>query len=82
MIELVGFAAGIFIAIASLPQIIKSWKAKSTSDLSYGLIILNCIGQILYIIYGIMLNSYALTIMSSLTLTTTFSLLILKYKYK
>jgi uncharacterized protein with PQ loop repeat len=33
-IELIGYLAGIIIAISLTPQVIKSWRTKSTKDIS------------------------------------------------
>ena len=82
MVELIGFLAGIFVASSSLPQIIKSWKTKSTKDLSIGLMLLNFIGQILWITYGFLINSLSLSVMSIITFIFVTSLLFLKIKYK
>jgi len=82
MIELVGFLAGIFVAASSIPQILKSWKTKSTHDLSFGLMSLNLTGQALWMTYGFLLKSYSLVVMSAITLFFVLSLLILKIKYK
>jgi MtN3 and saliva related transmembrane protein len=80
-IELLGYAAGIFVAISFMPQVIKSWKTKSTKDIAISLTILNLTGQILWTLYGIGINSISLIVMSSITLLMTFSLLVLKIKY-
>jgi len=34
-IEIIGFLAGLLVAISSLPQLIKSWKTKSTRILLF-----------------------------------------------
>jgi MtN3 and saliva related transmembrane protein len=82
MIEIIGFLAGILVASSSIPQILKSWRTKSTKDLSLGLMSLNLSGQILWIVYGVIISSLALVIMSSITLVFALSLLILKLKYR
>ncbi|MEI6728723.1 MAG: SemiSWEET family transporter [bacterium] len=81
MTEIVGFLAGVFVATSSLPQIIKSWKTKSTKDLSFGLMGLNLIGQILWTVYGVLVGSPALIVMSSVTIVFVVSLLFLKFRY-
>lgn len=79
--ELIGFAAGALVTISYLPQVIKSWKTKSTRDVSLFLGLINSIGQILWIVYGAVIHSSSLTAMSSLTLSLTLSLLFLKVKH-
>ena len=80
-IEFIGFAAGLLVAISSLPQFIKSWKTKSTKDIALLWLLINIVGQILWISYGIFKNSISLTTMSSITLIMVGSVLVLKLKY-
>ncbi|MFA4937192.1 MAG: SemiSWEET family transporter [Patescibacteria group bacterium] len=80
-IEYIGFIAGLFVAISLLPQVIKSWKTKSTRDLAMLWNVINLIGQILWIVYGYGINSYPLIAMSAITLVMLLSLIILKLKY-
>lgn len=81
MTEIIGFLAGIFVATSSLPQIIKSCKTKSTKDISFGLMGLNLVGQILWTAYGVLLASPALIVMSGITILFVSSLLFLKFRY-
>ena len=81
MNEITGFIAGIFVAVSVLPQVIKSWRTRSTKDIAISWSIINLIGQVLWIIYGITIASYALVIMSSITLVMNGSMIVLKLKY-
>lgn len=79
--EIVGFIAGVFVAVALLPQVIKSWKTKSTQDISLGWSAMSLVGQIMWIIYGLLIGSYSLVIMSGITLVMAISVLYLKLRY-
>jgi len=79
--EIAGFIAGILVAAALVPQVIKSWKTKSTNDISLGWNITSLAGQIMWIVYGFMITSYSLVIMSSITLSMAVLLFYLKLKY-
>ncbi len=80
-LEILGFIAGSLVAASFLPQVMKSWKSKSTDDIAISLSILNLSGQILWTIYGIRIGSISLIVMSLITQLLTSSLLILKIKY-
>jgi MtN3 and saliva related transmembrane protein len=80
-VEILGFIAGTLVAVSLLPQVIKSWKTKSTSDISLGWSVTNLAGQIMWAVYGAFIGSYALVIMSSLTLVMALSVLYLKLRY-
>ena len=79
--EIIGFIAGIFVACSLIPQTIKSWKTKSTNDISISWMLINLTGQTLWIIYGLMIHSFSLIVMSSITLVLAISLLVLKIKH-
>lgn len=50
--DIVGHTAGLLVAIALLPQVIKTWRTKSTKDISLLWTIVLIIGLILWVIYG------------------------------
>ena len=79
--ELIGFIAGIFVAVSVLPQVIKSWRTKSTKDVAILWSILNGIGQILWLIYGVVAHSSSLVVMASVTLFFNLSMVYLKLRY-
>ncbi|MEW6087933.1 MAG: SemiSWEET transporter [bacterium] len=79
-IDILGGFAGFLTTIAFLPQVIKVIKTKSTHDLSLVMFIMFCIGVILWLIFGIYLQSMPVIIANFFTLG--FSLIILWYKIK
>jgi len=81
-IEVVGFIGSGIIASALAPQVIKSWKTKSTGDISLLWNSLLLTGLIIFIIYGIGLKSRPIMIFTSIEASLTLSLLILKLFYK
>lgn len=81
-IEMIGYLAGGMIAISLLPQIVKSWKTKSTNDLSLSWGLISVAGQILWLIYGLGISSQSLAVMSSVTLTMAVIMLIMKITYE
>lgn len=80
-IEIIGYIAGSLVAISLLPQVLKSWKTKSTKDIAISWTLINPSGQILWIGYGFGIQSPSLVIMSGITLLMTISLLVLKLQH-
>ena len=80
-IEIIGFAAGALVAISMLPQVIKSWKTQSTKDVALSWSVINLIGQILWIVYGIYISSIPLVVMSSISLALNIFMVTLKLKF-
>lgn len=81
MAELIGFIAGCFVVASLIPQVLKSWKSKSTRDISVSWTLINLIGQLLWLVYGLVIGSLSLIVMTALTFAMMFSILILKLKF-
>ncbi len=81
-IEIVGFAGSAIVASALIPQVIKSWATKSTEDISLLWNSLLLTGLILFVVYGIGINSRPIMIFTSIEASLTLSLLILKLLYR
>lgn len=81
-IDILGYIAGILVVISLLPQTIKSWKTKSTKDLSLWRYIIYVLGLVLWIIYAIIINNAPVATMNSLGLLLALSILYLKIRYK
>ena len=79
---IIGLVAGIFTTFANLPQFIRSWKTKSTKDLSLAWIIILALGVFLWFIYGVMINSIPVMVANFFTEILIFGILYLKLKYK
>jgi len=80
-IEFIGFAAGLMVAVSSLPQLIKSWKTKKTKDIAITWLLIMIAGQTLWTIYGFLKGSESLIVMSFITILMVGSILILKIRY-
>ena len=80
--EVIGYFAGAIVAASLSPQVIKSWKSKSTKDISIAWTIIYMTGLLLWVIYGVGIRSYPIIAMMSVELLMATSLFILKIKYK
>ncbi|MBT4175174.1 SemiSWEET transporter [archaeon] len=81
-IDILGYLAGTLVVISLLPQTIKSWKTKSTKDLSLSRYIIYVAGLILWITYAILIKNGPVAIMNGIGLILAGSILYLKLKYK
>ncbi len=80
-VELIGFVAGILLAVSLVPQVIKSWQTRSTKDMALSWSLINISGEILWIVYGVYLDSSALVVMSSIALVMNIFMVALKLKF-
>lgn len=81
-IEIFGFLGGALVTVSLLPQVIKSFKLKSTKDISIGYTLILITGLILWIPYAVIHNIIPLIIFTSIELAFAISLLTLKLIYK
>ena len=76
-----GSLAGVFTTIALLPQVIKTWRSRSASDVSLVMFAVYFAGILLWLIYGVTLGDWPLIGSNTVTLLLTGIMLILKLRY-
>jgi len=81
-IELLGYLSGALITVALLPQVLKSWKSKSTKDISIPWMLLYLAGLSLWIVYGFGVSSMPIVLTTVVEFLMAASLLVLKLIYK
>lgn len=81
-LEIIGFLAGFLVAFALSPQLIKTWKTKSTKDISIGWTLLLMSGLFLWIIYAVVNNIVPLAVFATIEFLMAAVLFILKLIYK
>lgn len=81
-LELLGYLGGLLVTISLLPQVIKSYRTKSTKDISLGYTLILATGLALWVLYAILNAIIPLTIFASIEFFITVSLIVLKLRYK
>ncbi len=74
-IKIIGLVAAALTTFAFLPQAIKTWKTKSTDDLSPAMFGLLCAGILLWLIYGLLINDLPIILANAVTLVLACSIL-------
>ena len=82
IIDIIGFLAAFTSTISLVPQIYKTYKSRSTQDLSYLMLINFFVTSGLWIAYGLMLDSIAVWGANLIMLFFSFILLGFKYRYE
>ena len=80
--ELIGYAAAFCGTVSLIPQIVKLWKERSAKAISATMYLIYTLGVVLWLIYGIMINSIPLIIAEIITLILSIAILIMKYLWK
>jgi len=81
-VEMVGILAAIGTTSSFIPQAYRVFKTKKTEDLSLGMFLLFSGGTILWIIYGVLINSFPLVLANCVTFIMAFYILMMKIKHK
>lgn len=81
MLDIVGYAAGVLIAISFLPQVIRSWRTRRVRDLSLAMILTTLAGTVLWILYGALSRSSPIIVMNTVFGLMVIILLVLKIRH-
>jgi len=77
---LVGLIAGMLTTLAFIPQIIKGWKTRSLTDVSYIMLFMICSGLALWLTYGVLVNDFPIIFWNAVALALNLSLVVLKFR--
>jgi MtN3 and saliva related transmembrane protein len=80
--EIIGLIAAAITTASFVPQVYKTWKSKSVESLSLTMYSTFFIGIILWLIYGIHLNSLPMILANSITAVLALMLIIFKFRYR
>jgi len=74
----IGYAAAALTTSAFIPQVIKSWRSRSTGDLSAVMLVVFTAGIVLWLLYGLALGSLPVILANGVTLALSATLVALK----
>jgi len=80
MESILGYFAALCTTIAFIPQAVKVFKTKHTKDISLGMFSLLNFGFVLWLIYGIILQSYPIILANAITMVFAIYILITKIR--
>lgn len=80
--ELLGYLAGALTTVSFVPQVAKTWRTRSTADISLSMFALFCAGLVLWTLYGLTLRSWPIVIWNGVTLLLAGTILIFKLRYR
>jgi MtN3 and saliva related transmembrane protein len=80
MIEIIGYIAGILTTISFIPQALLTIKTQNTKSISLMMYVIFSNGILLWLIYGIVINSMPIIAANIITLPLTLIILFIKIK--
>ena len=81
-VTLIGMLAAICTTIAFIPQVYKIYKTKHARDLSLPMYIIFAVGVLLWLIYGIIINSLPVILANGITFILCLYILAMMVKYR
>ncbi len=77
---LLGITAGFLTTISFVPQVIKTWRTRSTRDISAGMFLTFCSGIFLWVLYGFVIGSLPIIVTNIVTFALALIILVLKLR--
>ena len=80
-LTLLGLAAAACTTLAFLPQVIKTWRTRSTKDVSLGMFLILNTGILLWLVYGFLRLDVPLIVANGITLMLASTILVFKLRF-
>jgi len=81
-VDALGLAAGALTTVAFVPQVVRTWRTRSTEGISLSMFVLFCTGVLLWCLYGIAMRSWPIIVANAATLALASVILLLKLRAK
>jgi MtN3 and saliva related transmembrane protein len=67
-VELLGSLAALCTTISFLPQVVRTWRTRSVADISLPMYFVLCVGLVLWLVYGLCIDSVPIIVANAVTL--------------
>jgi len=81
LITLIGLAAAFCTTVAFLPQVIQTWRTRSTGDLSLPMFSVMTTGVFLWLVYGLAISDVPLIAANGVTFVLSGTILYFKLRH-
>jgi MtN3 and saliva related transmembrane protein len=78
---LIGLAAAFCTTAAFVPQVIRTWKSRSTKDISLGMFVFYALGIFAWLVYGVLIGDLPLIASNGVTFVLSVIMLGFKLRY-
>jgi MtN3 and saliva related transmembrane protein len=77
----IGFIAATLTTVAFVPQVLRVWRSRSSRDISLRMYALFTLGVALWLVYGILIDSWPVMLANAVTLLLAGSVLVMKIRF-
>jgi MtN3 and saliva related transmembrane protein len=81
-VEIIGHTGSFLSSVTFIPQVYKTWKSKSASDLSMLMLLIIFISTIVWLVYGVSLNLWPVIVCNSVICGLSLLLIFFKLSFK
>lgn len=81
IIDSMGSIAATLTTTSFIPQVWQVWRTRHTKDISLGMYAIFTSGVAMWLVYGILLNSWPIIIANSITVCLAGAVLVMKLKF-
>jgi MtN3 and saliva related transmembrane protein len=78
---LIGLVAAFCTTVAFIPQVVRTWKSRSTEDISLGMFIFYATGIFAWLVYGLLIRDIPLIASNAVTFALSLTMLGFKLRY-
>ncbi len=79
--DLIGAVATLLAVSSLVPQVVKTWRTRSTRDLSASWLIIAFASMVLWVAYGTLVAAWAIIVANAATLVLVIALLAMKLRF-
>jgi MtN3 and saliva related transmembrane protein len=77
----IGLMAAFCTTVAFVPQVVRTWKNRSTADLSLGMYTFYAVGIFAWLVYGVLIHDLPLIASNAVTFVLSLTMLGFKLRY-
>jgi MtN3 and saliva related transmembrane protein len=78
----IGLIAAFSTTTAFVPQLLRVWRLKSARDISLQMFLLFSFGEVMWLVYGLLIRSTPVILANVVTLALALAILALKLRYE
>lgn len=79
-VDALGYVAAVFATGSFVPQVLKTWRTRSAADLSLVMLCSHIVGMVLWLVYGVMIESTPVVAANAIAVVLDLALLALKLR--
>lgn len=80
MVTALGLLAAVLTTLAFVPQVVKTWRTRSTADISLGMFSMLVTGIVAWLVYGAFIGDMPLILANAVTLLLAGTILFFKIR--